>query len=222
MRSLYLGLCLVVLAGCSGDIGEAGDGGPPPPPDVEPKNVPATPEVVPSEGYCTALRPGERLWSVSAEGQAWLIAADNGVSSLRVLDPFAPDSEVIEELELAEVAQLLTKSLSFARLGRSLLMTMSRASESTLDGFGLGFLQGALDFEQTFERAPSTIALRAEARAIFGAALFQAGESRFRLQQLGAYIGRSRDGFERGDACEGRVQGIAVGHEWLTVTRGGQ
>ena len=68
--------------------------------------MPAAPEVVASEGYCTTLRPGERLWSVSAEGQAWLVAADGGVSSLRVLDPFAPDSEVIEELELADLAQL--------------------------------------------------------------------------------------------------------------------
>lgn len=105
-------LALVSLtgaAGCTGDIGGVPlADGPPPPPDVEPLEVPASPEILQASGTCTALRAGERLVSVSPEGHAWLEVPGEGLASIRVLDALEASGmgEVVEEIELSELSQV--------------------------------------------------------------------------------------------------------------------
>lgn len=147
MRSLHhyfklLGLLsgTLVLA-CTGDIGgEEPPPGPPPPPDVEPLEVPAQPEVLQASGSCTPLRADERLVSVSPEGHAWLVAPVDGGTSLRVLDPLDPSGmgEVIEDIELSNVAQLQAWSASDAAVladGLWVLDALARIELTPPDGF---------------------------------------------------------------------------------------
>lgn len=76
----------------------------PGPPDVEPMDVPAQPEILPSTSTCSALRPGEKLVSVSPEGHAWLVVPGE-TSSVRVLDAFGGELvESIEDVEIGSVA----------------------------------------------------------------------------------------------------------------------
>lgn len=104
-----LAIVLTSAAGCTGDIGGAPiPEGPPPPPDVEPLEVPASPEVLEASGTCAALRPGERLLSVSPEGHAWLEVPGEGVASIRVLDALDASGmgEIVEDVELSELSQV--------------------------------------------------------------------------------------------------------------------
>ncbi|NUO52874.1 MAG: hypothetical protein HOV80_28855 [Polyangiaceae bacterium] len=89
--------------GCTGDIGGSDEEPVPGPPKVEPKQVPAAPELITSTATCSALRPGEKLLSVSPEGHAWLVV-EGSPNSVRVLDPFETSMvEVIEDVEIAGI-----------------------------------------------------------------------------------------------------------------------
>jgi len=63
---------------------------------LQPKMVPASPELVEGTGFCVALNEGETLWSVSPEGHAWIASGDDSTQQLRVLDAF-DESAVLED-----------------------------------------------------------------------------------------------------------------------------
>jgi len=97
---------MVLTGACTGDLGGGAppvSSGPPPPEVLEPKDVPAAPDVLESTGACIALQADERLLSVSPEGHAWLFAERGAEVALRVLDPFDPQTPVEETLALAGV-----------------------------------------------------------------------------------------------------------------------
>lgn len=96
---------LVVMAGCMGDIG-GGQEPVPGPPDVEPKTVPSDLATVETLATCSSLAAGERLLSVSPEGQAWVAADIDGGVRVRVLDAFLGSmTEEETELLVGEVLQ---------------------------------------------------------------------------------------------------------------------
>ena len=100
----FFALAPAALSACTGDIGDQPSA--PPPPDVVVKNVPESPELVSSDGFCVALKNGEKLWSVSPEGHAWIASAGADEFELRVVDPFNPKEEVVATLGLPNVRQL--------------------------------------------------------------------------------------------------------------------
>ena len=101
-----LGPCLVgLLTGCMGDIG-GGHEPVPGPPDVEPKTVPTDLVILDTVATCSPLAAGERLLSVSPEGQAWVAADIDGGVRVRVLDAFfGAMDETEKDLEVGEVTQ---------------------------------------------------------------------------------------------------------------------
>lgn len=138
---LFAGACLALLSGCTGDIGgEPEPPGPPGPPDVEPKVVPASPEVVESTGSCRDLIAGEQLVSVSPEGHAWLASSGeaNG-TTLRVLDAFDLAAEQSDALELSSPSQMQAWSArdgaALADDGLWLLEDLARVQLTAPDGF---------------------------------------------------------------------------------------
>ncbi|MCA9598166.1 MAG: hypothetical protein KC776_32865, partial [Myxococcales bacterium] len=90
--------------GCTGHISDAG--GPPPPPDTEAQQVPLSPTPIESSGFCTDLLAGERVVSVSAEGQLWLAREENGESLLRVVDSFDAAHEVVAKIALSGIERI--------------------------------------------------------------------------------------------------------------------
>lgn len=96
---------VLVAASCTGEIGDDDQQEVPGPPDVEPKNVPAAPEVLTSTATCSPRRPGEKLLSVSPEGHAWLVIPGD-TSSVRVLDAFGGEMvETIDDVAIGGVAE---------------------------------------------------------------------------------------------------------------------
>ncbi len=100
----WLASALFAGASCTGDIGGEGEDIVPPPPDVEPKQVPSAPELISSTSTCAPRRPDEQLLSVSPEGHAWMLVA-GAPNSVRILDPFEPSMvETIEGVDIADIA----------------------------------------------------------------------------------------------------------------------
>lgn len=137
---LLAGACLVLLGGCTGNIGgEPEPPGPPGPPDVAPKVVPASPEVIESTGSCRAMLPGEQLVSVSPEGHAWLATSSDVGTTLRVLDAFDPAVEESHELELAAPSQVQAWSTrdgaALTSDGLWLLDDLARVQVTAPEGF---------------------------------------------------------------------------------------
>jgi mono/diheme cytochrome c family protein len=104
-KILWAAVLALGVAGCTGQISDAG--GPPPPPDTEAKLVPASPEVVAGDGACVDFLAGERLLSVSPEGHAWLVREQDGASLLRVLDAFDDKNEVVAKVELSGIQRIV-------------------------------------------------------------------------------------------------------------------
>lgn len=140
MRSfllLPLGSLALFAAGCDGDIG--GDPGVPGPPDTPPQAVPAAPAALEVHAVCAPLASGERLLSVSPEGQAWLIR-EGSPTALRVLDAFGGAiAEVAEEVDLDGVGDAQAWSGGDAALatadGLWRLDDFARISLTTPEGF---------------------------------------------------------------------------------------
>jgi hypothetical protein len=108
---------------------------------VEPKDVPASPEVVSSTATCSARRPGEVLLSVSPEGHAWLVVP-GAPNSVRVLDPFeAAMTETIEDVDVPALLDAQAWSASDAALvaedGIWRLEEFARVSMTPPTGFEL-------------------------------------------------------------------------------------
>ena len=108
---LAIGVSTVLgTAGCTGTIGDGlvllDSDETPPPPEVEPKDVPASPNVVVGTTSCVTLGAGETLWSVSPEGHAWLASAGQDAQMIRVVDPFDPGGELVEEIAIGALQQV--------------------------------------------------------------------------------------------------------------------
>lgn len=99
-----------VLPACQGDIGGAGVGGAPPPPDVAPQQVPEQPELVVGEGFCVPLEGAEHLASASPEGHAWLLSSSGSTTQIRVLDAFDSSAALVDQVELSNVQTLVAWS----------------------------------------------------------------------------------------------------------------
>ena len=113
MRSLPLGICLLLFssASCSDETT--------PEPEPEPSLTPVSSElpIVDSVETCQPLSSGERLVSVSPEGQAWLASAVDGGLRLRVLDLFSGELvETTQELPISNLSQLRSWSANEASL----------------------------------------------------------------------------------------------------------
>lgn len=115
-RYLTVALAFACASACTSDVDEPPVTAEPPDPAVEPKHVPASPELVAADSVCVALADGEALWSVSPEGHAWLAKAADGVQQLRVLDPFGVDAELVAEVTLGPLRQVKAWSQTDAAL----------------------------------------------------------------------------------------------------------
>ena len=132
------GILVAALAlSCTGEIG--GSGGPAPPPDVEPKQVPQSLEVIVGQGFCIDMASGEKLVSVSPEGHAWLVAEQSQTSTLRVLDAFDQSNVLSDEIELTQIRRVQAWSQTDAAIitedGLWRLEDLARVQLSPPQGF---------------------------------------------------------------------------------------
>jgi len=124
------------LAACDGAIGDTDVPGPP---DVEPRAIPANPEIVPSTTTCVDRNAGESLLSVSPEGHAWFVTPGSP-TKVRVLDAFdGAIAETDEDVEIDDVVDGQAWSAADAALiskdGLWRLESFARIDMSTPDGF---------------------------------------------------------------------------------------
>ncbi len=115
MRFHPLSLCLLMFSSvsCSDETN------PSPEPEPEPSLTPVSSELpaVDSVETCQPLNSGERLVSVSPEGQAWLASPTEGGTRLRVLDLFSGELvETTQELPISTLSQLRSWSANEASL----------------------------------------------------------------------------------------------------------
>ncbi|MEM6996271.1 MAG: hypothetical protein AAF721_37535 [Myxococcota bacterium] len=88
----------------------------PEPPATEPLDVPESLEVVQATTRCTAVGPGERLASISAEGHAWLLTEDDEAATVRVVDTFDDGPDATFTIGLREIGAVHAFSADDAAL----------------------------------------------------------------------------------------------------------